>query len=183
MERLDRSLRKHLLRLRKNESSERRVPLAGQALRWSVHAAEAIAYIDANGVVQGDIGCYNLLLDRDGNIKLCDFGGSSIDGCDLRVGYGIRSQLWKEDDSPSVACELFALGSMIFEIWTTQQPYEDLADEEAEKRYGRCEFPTLKDPIPSEIAQVIRKCWLGEYTSAGEVLKDLGNLDLVTDCA
>jgi len=64
-----------------------------QALKWSIQAAEAIAYIHTKAVIQGDIGCYNFLLGSDGDLKLCDFAGSSIDGRDVRVGYSVRSQL------------------------------------------------------------------------------------------
>ena len=190
LERLGGSVREYLVRLRGRDDGRRRGdsgskrgdqrPSREQALKWSIQVTEAIAYVHSKGVVQGDVGCYNFLLDRDGgdDLKLCDFGGSSLDGCALRVGYGVRSRaLWKaveeEDDSPSVACELFALGSALFEMWTGQQPYEELPDEDVERRYGRLEFPELEGLVPPGIAEVIRKCWLGKYASADLILEEL----------
>lgn len=41
-----------------------------------MQAAEAIAYIHLKAVIQCDVGCYNFLRDQDGDIKICDFGGS-----------------------------------------------------------------------------------------------------------
>lgn len=173
LERLGDSLRKRLVLMQR----EGRVPAFDRALKWSIQATEAIAYIHTKEVVQGDIGCYNFLLDDDENLKLCDFGGSSIDGCDLKVGYGVRSQLWREnwkyDDSPSIPSELFALGSTIHEIWTTKQPYHDLSHEEVESRYKSQNFPDLGD-LP--VAEPIRRCWFQKYLTANEVVRHLQEL-------
>lgn len=170
LEKLGNSLRKCLLNFQKSGGS----PASDQALDWSIQAAEAIAYIHSKNVIQGDIGCYNFLFDQNGDLKLCDFGGSSIDGRDLRVGYGVRSQLWiksgKYDGAPSIACELFALGSTIYEIWTTRQPLEELSNKEVENRYKSHRFADLTN-LP--VATVIHKCWLEGYVSADDVVRDL----------
>ena len=53
--------------------------------KWCIQAAEGFAYIHSKGFLQGDISVGNVLLDKQSNIILCDFGGSSIDGCEARV--------------------------------------------------------------------------------------------------
>ncbi|KMU92673.1 hypothetical protein CIHG_10488 [Coccidioides immitis H538.4] len=127
----------------------------------------------------GDIGCYNMLLDDEDNLKLCDFAGSSIDGSPTTVLHGTRSQLWVESEIPSndnapptIACELFALGSAIHEIWTTRQPYEELEDNEVEKCYKQKQFPIIDLPV----SEIIYKCWLEQYTAADEVVAELQQL-------
>ncbi|EXJ69282.1 uncharacterized protein A1O5_07318, partial [Cladophialophora psammophila CBS 110553] len=57
-----------------------KLPSTEEAFRWSIQAAEGSAYMQEKGVIQYDIRCHKLLLDKHDNVKFCDFGGSSIDG-------------------------------------------------------------------------------------------------------
>jgi serine/threonine protein kinase len=112
LERLGDSLRKHLLSLHKRGET---LPF-DLAMKWTCQTAEAVAYIHRKGVVHRDIGCHNILL-NDEDVKLCDFGGSSIDGKPAQVGYECRSQRWdKNMENPSIKSELFALGSTFYEV-------------------------------------------------------------------
>lgn len=85
LERLKECLRQRLVDLQRLNNER---PSPDTALRWSVQAAEGLAYIHARHVLQGDIGCHNLLLDHDDNVKFCDFAGSSIDGSSPYVACG-----------------------------------------------------------------------------------------------
>ncbi|OAP64344.1 hypothetical protein AYL99_00316 [Fonsecaea erecta] len=169
LERFGEPLRKHLLELHK----QRKTPSRNQALKWSIQVAEGVAYLHQKNIMQGDIGCHNILL-KDDEIKLCDFGGSSIDGKPAEVGYECRSQRWDDThENPSIQNELFALGSTIYEIWTTTRPYQDEPDEKVEQNY-KCQcFPDVQT-LP--VAKVIQNCWHGTYHSANEVVAALESL-------
>lgn len=58
-----------------------------RSLKWSIHLAEALYYIHSKGVIHFDISCNNMLITEDDDLKLCDFGGSSIDGSDHTAIY------------------------------------------------------------------------------------------------
>ena len=102
------------------------LPSPDTPLKWSIQTVEGFAHIHSRNVLQGDIGCHNLLLDNDDNVKLCDFAGSSIDGSDPYVdcGKGFRRPTG-DPDKINISDELFALGSAIYEIWTTRKPYQE----------------------------------------------------------
>lgn len=166
LERFGEPLRKHLQNLRK----QGKTPSHIQALKWPRQVAEGIAYLHTKGVVRGDVGCHKTLL-KDGELKMCDFGGSSVDGKPATVGYECRSQRWDDaHENPSISSELFALGSTIYEIWTAARPYEDEPDELVEENYKHQCFPDL-DTLP--VAEIVRKCWHGTFSSADEVVADL----------
>jgi hypothetical protein len=167
LERLKQCLREQLVAFQKLDT----VPLHDEAFRWSIQAAQASAYIYENGILQGDIGCHNLLLDEDDNVKLCDFGGSSIDGSEPLCAAGAGFQLPMDDPHTfTVKDDLFALGSTIYEIWTSKKPYQNHDYRTVLDHFRNQRFPDLTGVLP---AGIIRKCWLGQYTSAAEIVIDL----------
>lgn len=153
------------------------LPSYQERFRWSIQVAQAIAYTHERGVFQSDIGCHNLLLDEDDNIKLCDFGGSSIDGSEALYGPGTGFQRPTEDGTTiSVKDELFALGSTIYEIWTSRKPYQN--NSQCDPEYYRVVIDHFKNQRFPDFTgilsgSIIMKCWLGHYTSATEVVTDL----------
>ncbi|KZF26569.1 kinase-like protein [Xylona heveae TC161] len=171
LERLGIQLRRRLYDLHQ----EQQRPSYEQALKWSCQAAEGMAYIHHKGVIQGDFGGHNMLFDEHEDLKITDFGGSSIDGSRQLVSYETRSQRWNAlEETPSIQNELFALGSAIYEIWTTVRPYHDLADAEVETNYKIQCFP--KDVADLPVGNIVLRCWLGKYDTADQVLADLKKL-------
>lgn len=70
------------------ESNADKIPLL-RRLRWLRQAVEGLRYAHEKGIVQADVGCYNMVLKRASSLmvwmgfdclKLIDFGGASIDG-------------------------------------------------------------------------------------------------------
>ena len=123
-------------------------------------------------MLQGDIGCHNLLLDNDDNVKLCDFAGSSIDGSKPYVGYGKGFKRPTADpDKINIDDELFALGSTIYEIWTTRRPYQEEPDDAVDEHFRNQQFPEDLMNLPP--ASIVTKCWRGHYTSAAEIIANL----------
>lgn len=171
LERLGKNLRKYLQRL----LQEGKTVGFDQAVEWSCQAAEGLAYIHSKEILQGDIGCHNLLLDQHNHLKFCDFAGSSIDGEDPTVCCDTRYQPYTDDSEypVTVRTELFGLGSLLYEIWTGSMPYQDESDEDVNDHFRKSQFPDVENLPP---ASVISKCWRGSYSNAAEVMKDLAHL-------
>ncbi|KAF2254398.1 kinase-like protein [Trematosphaeria pertusa] len=169
-ERLQYPLRKRLLDL----SDAGRAPLLRDVLRWALQLAEALSYVHSHGVMQVDIGAHNALLDWNENVKLSDFAGSSIDGSSPTVLPSRKSQNPNlPEDEPSVHSEIFALGSMLYEVETAKQPYHDRSDSGLEKLFSRGDFP---DTSALVLGEIIKGCWKSEYKTVDEVVKDLGRV-------
>jgi eukaryotic-like serine/threonine-protein kinase len=106
-----------------------RVPHA-QALTWLAHTAEALDRAHANGIVHRDVKPANLLLDRDGNVHVSDFGIASASGADMltepgtvlgTAGYISPEQARGEPATP--ASDRYALGVVAFELLTGRRPF------------------------------------------------------------
>ena len=91
-------------------------------LRWTQQLAESLKFVHSKGVLHGDICCNNAFLDENLDLKLGDFGGSSIDGCPAILCYEM-SHRHPELSDISPKGEFFALGSTIYENMTGSAPY------------------------------------------------------------
>lgn len=106
-----------------------RVPSA-QALTWLEQAADALDRAHAHGIVHRDVKPANLLLDRDGNVHVSDFGIASASGADMltapgtvlgTAGYLSPEQARGEPASP--ASDRYSLGVVAFELLTGRRPF------------------------------------------------------------
>jgi serine/threonine protein kinase len=102
-----------------------------RALRWLEQAAAALDHANANGVVHRDVKPGNLLLDRDGNVHVADFGVASAAGLDSLTltgtvlgTAGYLSPEQAEGVRATAASDNYALAVVAFELLTGERPYE-----------------------------------------------------------
>ena len=165
-ERLGSTLRQHLMKLPQSATPSS----AGQ---WVRESCEGLAYLHQNGVFHSDIGCQNILLDADNHAKLCDFAGSKIGDEEAWISYEVRSQHPDHvGKQPTQKTEIFALGSVIFEIWTCRPPYASEPDSVVRQKFSSRDFPLFSIEKPA-LRKISSKCWNGLYSSIMEVCHDL----------
>lgn len=117
--------------------------------------AAALAHAHANGVLHLDLKPANILLTREGRVKVADFGVSALtdstgraSGVAGTVGYMPPEQLRGQQLDERTDC--WALASLIFEVLTNANPFD--ADT-AEGSLFRIDVADL--PAPSEFEQGI----------------------------
>ncbi|KXT02273.1 hypothetical protein AC578_5068 [Pseudocercospora eumusae] len=100
---------------------------------WILAMAEGLAMLHTQNIIHCDFTPHNMLLDHRLELKIADFGCSSIDGSPSTGSAGTRfdpcnshwsAPVTKEDD-------LFALGSCMFEVLTSKRPYDDIPSDQA----------------------------------------------------
>jgi serine/threonine protein kinase len=148
-----------------------------QRLRWCQEVSHTLSFIHSKKVIHGDLRCNNIFLDGTLHSKVADFGGSSLDGSELRIMVS-ASHRRHSGDLNSIEADLFALGSCIYEILTGQAPYAGCEEEEIETLFGKSKFPTTTHLGP--IGNVIWNCWHGKYPSAKQVCADIAGLTLLS---
>jgi hypothetical protein len=87
------------------------------------------------------------------------------------------SHRWPGNDDKSTQVDLFALGSTLYEIWTSKPPFHGLSDVEITTLFKQSEFPETQSM--GLIGDVIRGCWQSRFASAGDVLKGKCLVDLI----
>jgi eukaryotic-like serine/threonine-protein kinase len=122
---------------------------ADQALEWLAQTAHALDRAHAQGVVHRDVKPANLLLDRDENVHVSDFGIASAAGLDTLTlpgtvlgTAGYLSPEQARGEPASAASDRYALGAVAFELLTGRRPFEsETAATEA--------FAHVNAPVPS----------------------------------
>ncbi|GIZ41395.1 hypothetical protein CKM354_000470000 [Cercospora kikuchii] len=143
-----------------------------QRFRWIVALAEGLKLLHSANIVHCDFSTKNLLLDKDLELKVADFGCSSLDGGRTNGGGSARFYPPRDRGTGRIEAsdDLFALGSCTFEILTGRPPYDDLETRRVGRLYGLRQFSDL---VGMDFADVIRDCWLLREPSAREIHRRL----------
>ncbi|WEW54769.1 hypothetical protein PRK78_000194 [Emydomyces testavorans] len=141
--------------------------------RWPHQAVSALAYIHSRKVVHGDFGLHNFLLRDDGGIVLCDFAGSGVDGDRCYVAHGVRyTNPLSTEDYPTEQDDIFALGTVLYELDRGQLLFEGMSRNEIYTRLRDKNFPDLS-MISLPLRNIIEKCWKESEYKASDALKEL----------
>lgn len=143
--------------------------------------ASALEAAHRNGLVHRDIKPHNILLNKDGNVKVTDFGIAKIasDGDDTGVIIGSVHYLSPEQargDATTPSSDIYSFGAVLFEMLTGRTVFEgENAMAVAHKQvYEQPPMPrTLRPDVPPAVEAVVLRCLekdaRARYQSAAEV--------------
>jgi serine/threonine protein kinase len=90
-----------------------------EGVKWAKKLAGALRIVNKNGIIHRDIRPVNILFDKNGEIKLSDFGiANGIHGV---PAYFCPDNTWLFENDPRI--DIYALGVTLIEILTFQNPF------------------------------------------------------------
>lgn len=140
-----------------------------QRLHWMIQIADALDFIHTAGIIHGDLTTANIFLDGGLKAKLADFAGSSIDSSPLLIAVTASHEY--PGDTLSVQGDIFAFGSVMYEVMTGERPYAALSEANVRARYLSKDFPDITSL--DSLGRIIRACWEGSYNGSKALAKDL----------
>ena len=163
----------------------------GKSISIAKQICEGLAEAHRLGVVHRDLKSNNIMIDKEGNVRIMDFGiarsleTKGITGAGVMIGtpeYMSPEQV--EGKGVDQRSDIYSLGVILYEMMTGRVPFEgDTALSIAMKHKG--EAP--KDPkeyntqIPDDLSKLILKCLEKEkedrYQDAEEVKSELINIE------
>ena len=143
-------------------------------LEMVAHVCKALDYAHKNGVIHRDIKPANILIDREGNPMVADFGIAQIVGpgdgevtaSDMVMGTLAYMSPEQKISTTNVdqTTDIYALGVIIYEILTAKKPL------------GRFKMPSELDTSnPPEYDQIVQKCLAQEPKDRFQSATDLKN--------
>ncbi len=154
--------------------------------RIGLQVAQALAHAHGQGILHRDIKPSNLLLDRDGNVWVADFGLAKATGADDlthtgdivgTVRYMAPERFRGESDARS---DLYALGLTLYELLALRPAFDE-ADRASLMRQVTQEDPPrlrkLNARVPLDLETIIHKAIArepgGRYASARTMVDDI----------
>jgi serine/threonine-protein kinase len=151
----------------------------------------ALSFVHQKGYVHRDIKPDNVLLNRAGEVRLCDFSLSSkeIKGFGrffagkAKEIQGTRTYIAPETirrQQPTSRTDLYSLGVLFFEVLTCRTPFQAVSPEELLQKHLRVEAPNPSEFNPNVapemdrlIARLLKKKPADRPASVDEVLSEL----------
>lgn len=139
-------------------------------LDFAISTARCMNFLHNCGVIHRDLKSLNLLVSKNYQVKVCDFGLSRVIDSKNQMTSNIGTVSW-------VAPELFAkklytekadvysYAIILWELVTRQMPFGDIEAFSVPLMVSRGERPDLSKDIPIEWRKLIKACWHQKPTS------------------
>lgn len=157
-----------------------------EVLHFTRQIARALAHAHERGIIHRDIKPQNIMMLRDGTVKVEDFGIAALetdvyenDGQAIGSIHYIAPEQAR-GEIPDARSDLYSLGIVMYEMLTAQKPYEgETITEIAVKHINAAATPPheLVEDIPPELERITLKAMCADidqrYQNANELLADL----------
>lgn len=157
-----------------------------EVLDFTIHTAKALEHAHSKGIIHRDIKPQNIMLLKDGMIKVADFGIASLENTiEENNGETVGSVHYiapeqARGEAPDARSDIYSLGIVMYEMLTGKLPYVGNSDVEVAVKHMNTDPVTPRDIVPSIPEELERICLKAmnsnideRYQSASEMLADL----------
>ena len=139
---------------------------------------EGLAFLHNQGIIHRDIKGANLLLTKNGVVKLADFGYSILNDknkVNSIVGTAcfMAPEVIEQKGNISPKCDIWSLGCTIIQLLTTKPPYYEFEPMAAMFRIVTDDCPPIPNDISNNLKDFLLKCFIkdpNKRPSAKELL-------------
>ncbi len=139
-----------------------------RALHLGIQICDGIGFAHRSGMVHADVKPHNILINRDGVVKVTDFGiaqalSDTMPEARSKVVWGSPHYFAPEQargEKPTPASDVYSIGIVLFEMFTGSLPFVGSSQRELALAHIRSEIPqvlAIKPDLPPDLSNVIAK--------------------------
>ncbi len=157
-----------------------------EVLDFSIQTAKALEHAHSKGIIHRDIKPQNIMLLKDGMIKVADFGIASLENdIEENNGEAVGSVHYiapeqARGEAPDARSDIYSLGIVMYEMLTGKLPYIGASDVEVAVKHMNTDPVSPRNivpEIPEELERICLKAMNSDinerYQTASELLSDL----------
>lgn len=157
-----------------------------EALHFASQIARALTHAHEKGIIHRDIKPQNVMILKDANIKVSDFGIASLENTKKEAdGQAVGSVHYIAPEQakgyPADArSDVYSLGIVMYEMLTGTQPYDGKSPQEIAIKHITGEYVAprkIRPDIPEELERITMKAMNADidkrYANAASLLRDL----------
>ena len=157
-----------------------------EAVHFTTQILRALQHAHDKGIVHRDIKPQNIMMLRDGTVKVEDFGIAALENeVHENDGQAIGSIHYiapeqARGELPDARSDIYSLGIVMYEMLTAKKPYEGETIGEIAVKHLSADFVPpheLVEDVPPELERITLKAMCADiderYQSANELLEDL----------
>lgn len=136
-----------------------------EKIQMALGAGWGIGYLHKSNIIHRDIAARNCLYDHDSAVKISDFGLSRV-GTEYKMKTATKMPVrWMAPESIlnfmfTRKSDVYSYGVLIYEIFTSKDPYSDVQTGTVKKRIIEGELNTFPSGTPEDlVAYVKEKMW------------------------
>ena len=153
-----------------------------ETVNTAIQMAEGLTAAHNKGIVHRDIKASNIMMKKDGNVKIMDFGlakigkGSQVTKLGTTIGtIAYMSPEQTRGESLDQRTDIWSFGVVLYEMLTGGQPFKGAYDQAIIYSIlnEQPEFTNIPEPLSYILQKAIAKSPADRYQTAGDMLNDL----------
>ena len=153
-----------------------------ETVNTAIQMAEGLTAAHNKGIVHRDIKASNIMIKKDGNVKIMDFGlakigkGSQVTKLGTTIGtIAYMSPEQTRGESLDQRTDIWSFGVVLYEMLTGGQPFKGAYDQAIIYSIlnEQPEFTNIPEPLSYILQKAIAKSPADRYQTAGDMLNDL----------
>jgi serine/threonine protein kinase len=160
-----------------------------EACNYAFQAAVGLGQLHEAGIVHRDVQPANLLIDRNGGLKVADFGQADAAFLHGEAGAWSRltvaspytaPELWDENTPRDAQSDIFSLGCTIYHALTGSPPFAEPLHEASDRsaRTPPAPLRSFVSDLPSDVIRIVKKMMApnreARFASMKELVEALG---------